>query len=382
MESTRPGDFTGREEFPGHRGNRFDTLMRLVETVTLLSLPLFAIVLFAVALLITRGDPARAVLLWSFFAVDWGMLALLPRAGKSFGPPQPPTFMLSLMRLPFAWLPDPWFVITELIGTALVFYGFWIEPHALQVTRQTLRSSRLKFKQPLRVVHLGDIHVERLTGREAQILRLVDELAPDLILFSGDILNLSYTHDPVAHAHGRRVLAGLAAPLGVFAVSGSPGVDPPDVMNDVLQGIDNVRWLRDQAVTLSHDGQAFDLIGINCTHKPFLDAPRLRSALTGEPERFRILLYHTPDLAPEAAEAGIDLQLSGHTHGGQVRLPFFGALYAASLYGKRFEVGRYQLGRLTLYVTRGVGLEGGGAPRVRFNCPPEIVLWEIGGGTT
>jgi predicted MPP superfamily phosphohydrolase len=73
------------------------------------------------------------------------------------------------------------------------------------------------------------------------------------------------------------------------------------------------------------------------------------------------------------------LQLSGHTHGGQVRLPLFGALYAGSLYGKRFESGRRQVGEMTLYVTRGLGLEGKGAPRVRFLCPPEMILWEIGG---
>jgi uncharacterized protein len=62
-----------------------------------------------------------------------------------------------------------------------------------------------------------------------------------------------------------------------------------------------------------------------------------------------------------------------------VRLPLFGALYAASLYGKRYEMGRRTEGDLTLYVTRGVGLEGKAAPRVRLLCPPEIVMWEISG---
>jgi predicted MPP superfamily phosphohydrolase len=93
------------------------------------------------------------------------------------------------------------------------------------------------------------------------------------------------------------------------------------------------------------------------------------------------LLYHTPDLAPEAAEAGVDLQLSGHTHAGQVRLPGYGALYAGSLYGKRFEAGRIRVGEMTLYVTRGIGLEGKGAPRVRFLAPPEIILWELTGAS-
>ncbi|MBE0695403.1 MAG: phosphohydrolase, partial [Anaerolineaceae bacterium] len=90
-----------------------------------------------------------------------------------------------------------------------------------------------------------------------------------------------------------------------------------------------------------------------------------------------------PDLAPNAANTGaIDLQVSGHTHGGQIRVPGFGAFFAASLYGKRFESGRSQVGNMTLYVTRGIGLEGKAAPRVRFFCPPEIILWEIDGSDT
>jgi predicted MPP superfamily phosphohydrolase len=201
-----------------------------------------------------------------------------------------------------------------------------------------------------------------------------------VILFSGDFINLSYLQDPRAWEVARGVLRQLEAPLGVFAVSGSPAVDLPDVVAQVLVGLPHVRWLRDEMVTLEHQGQSFDLVGLHCTHQPFVDGPRLLTLL-GEDARknFTILLYHTPDLAPEAADAGIDLQLSGHTHGGQVRLPFYGALYTASLYGKQYEMGRRTEGGLTLYVTRGVGLEGKGAPRVRVLCPPEIVLWEISG---
>ncbi|MCA1553353.1 MAG: metallophosphoesterase, partial [Chloroflexi bacterium] len=95
---------------------------------------------------------------------------------------------------------------------------------------------------------------------------------------------------------------------------------------------------------------------------------------------FTILLYHSPDLAPQAAALGtIDLQLAGHTHGGQVRLPFYGALLTSSLYGKQLEMGLYQLRDMLLYVSRGVGLEGMGAPRARFRCRPEVTLITLRG---
>lgn len=379
MESMEPRDFTNLKEFPGHLGNRFDTIMRFTEAIANLPIPIFGLLLFAIAAISARLDFGLALALWAFSVGDWIALALLPRAGKSYGPTHPPTLMLALARAPFVFLPLPWFLVVELIGTAMVLYGFWVEPHRLTLTRQTLKSPKLRFEKPLRVMHLGDIHVERITERERALLRLVREISPDLILYSGDFLNLSYTRDPIAHEHVRSVMNELSAPLGVYAVSGSPGVDPPDVMNDLMYGMENIHWLRDDLVTVEHQGHAIDVVGITCTHKPFLDGPRLNNVLNGKDERFRILLYHTPDLAPEAAAAGVDLQLSGHTHGGQVRLPWFGAFYAASLYGKRFEAGRRQLDQLTLYVTRGIGLEGGGAPRVRFNCSPEVILWELYG---
>jgi predicted MPP superfamily phosphohydrolase len=92
---------------------------------------------------------------------------------------------------------------------------------------------------------------------------------------------------------------------------------------------------------------------------------------------YSLLLYHSPDLAEAAAEAGVDLYLAGHTHGGQVRLPFYGAIITMSAYGKRFEAGQYRVGATTLYVSRGIGMEGLRLPRVRFLCPPEIVVIDL-----
>ncbi|MCA1618062.1 MAG: hypothetical protein LC795_01860 [Acidobacteria bacterium] len=93
---------------------------------------------------------------------------------------------------------------------------------------------------------------------------------------------------------------------------------------------------------------------------------------------FTVFLYHTPDEIPEAAETGrVDLYCAGHTHGGQVALPVYGALVTLSKFGKRFESGLHRVGPTWLYVTRGVGMEGGPAPRVRFFARPEITVIEL-----
>jgi predicted MPP superfamily phosphohydrolase len=195
------------------------------------------------------------------------------------------------------------------------------------------------------------------------------------------VLNLSYLEDPRAQQDAREIMEQWHAPHGVYVVTGSPAVDLEHVFSKVVSKLDNLCWLRDERAALRVNDQEIDIIGLTCTHKPFEDAPRLEQVLeTSAGDNFTILLYHTPDLAPNAANTGkIDLQFSGHTHGGQIRLPGIGALFAGSLYGKRFEAGRQAVGGLTLYVTRGIGLEGKAAPRVRFICPPEIILWEIDG---
>ena len=90
-----------------------------------------------------------------------------------------------------------------------------------------------------------------------------------------------------------------------------------------------------------------------------------------------IFAHHYPDEIYEAAKHGVDLYLAGHTHGGQVALPLYGALVTLSRYGKRFEAGLYHVGETALYVSRGIGMEGGTAPRVRFWARPEIAVIDL-----
>jgi hypothetical protein len=92
-----------------------------------------------------------------------------------------------------------------------------------------------------------------------------------------------------------------------------------------------------------------------------------------------ILLYHSPELMPLVQQYPVDLYLCGHTHGGQVRFPFYGALITSSSLGKRYEMGPYVEQGTTLYISRGIGLEGLSAPRIRLLCPPEIILFTLSG---
>lgn len=324
---------------------------------------------------------ADAVLLWS-----------LPRWGLSFGPWQAQLFALAVPRLAAslmlamaAWLLAPGWVLglllsVHLLGSAALIWGTVVEPFRLQLTHLPVELESSLPGPPVRILHISDLHIERLTRREQKLLTLVREAAPDLILITGDYLNLSYVRDVQSQADVTQLLQKLAAPLGVYAILGSPPVDERDVVPPLFTDLP-IRLLKDEWLELALDHERrLILLGMDCTHYLPLDRHRLARMVDSAPNSApRILLYHAPDLMPEAAELGLDLYLCGHTHGGQVRLPGFGAILTSSQLGKRYEMGLYREGRTNLYVSRGVGLEGLSAPRVRFLAPPEITLITLSG---
>jgi len=370
----------------------------------------------------TSLAPTAAIMALTFTAADGLSLALLPRLGRSFGPITPPLLGLTVVRTALTAITGLlWPTLSGLLVVsalqlailAVATYATWIEPFRLGVTQATLRSTKLEGNAPLRLLHISDLHVERITPRDRKLLRQVEELAPDVIVLTGDYLNLSSVYDGRAHAEVRDLLARLCeiAPVPIYAITGSPPVDRAEVVPAIFDGLP-ITWLLDETAKLHIDGHTLWIAGLRCTRERQLDGPRLREMLDNRhsEERadacvrrdeeshlplqqrdsshplvaqndavspFTLLLYHSPDLMPEAAELGVDLYLCGHTHGGQIRLPLFGAVITSSDFWKRYEMGRYEENGTTLYVSRGLGMEGKGAPRARFLAPPEIVLWTL-----
>lgn len=374
----KPLDFSRQKRFPGETGNPFDIFLHAAEKIEKIPNLIFLLIILIFSFLPTINRWNLTPIVFGFCLLDWLMLVLLPHFNKSFGPAKPPVFFLAIARACTALFPFYIAIGFQVFISIVVFYGCWLEPHRISVSYQLLIPPHWQTAKPMRLIHFGDLHIERITKREKDLIGLINRFSPDVIVFSGDILNLSYLRDPTAWQAARDFFCQLKAEKGVFLVTGSPAVDLTDIIPDLLTDIP-VTWLRDEKVNLTYQGNSFCIIGLLCTQKPHVDGPKLDSLVEKDGNALQILLYHTPDLAPNASLSGIDLQLSGHTHGGQIRLPFWGALFTGSLYGKRFEAGRYTINNMTLYVTRGIGMEGAAAPRVRFLCPPELILWEIGG---
>lgn len=332
-----------------------------------------------------------------FGLVDGLALLALPRLGLSFGPAGFPWFGLSMLRLAiFLGLTVLWkyggTLVTACLtpaglrvglalmwGLNLVVLGcaldaLYIEPFRLTVTQLHLSAPPLGADRPLRIVQVSDLHVEYTTRREREVVARVAALEPDLIVLTGDYLNLSNVDDPRSRRDARDVLAQFHAPYGVYAIVGT--VDRPDVMRELFTGLD-ITVLEDEVARVPLPEGELYLVGVSNLGWA-RDEAALPPLMREVPlDAYNILLYHTPDLADLAAAEGVDLYLAGHTHGGQIRLPFYGALVTFSRYGKRFEQGRYDLGATTLYISRGLGMEGWAMPRARFLCPPELVVIEL-----
>ncbi len=259
------------------------------------------------------------------------------------------------------------------VGLAVcAWQALYLEPFRLTVTHLTLPAPQLHAAGPLRIVQVSDLHIEYTTRRERDVLAELEALAPDIIVLTGDYLNTSNLDDPQSRRDARALLAQLQAPYGVYAVSGN--VDRHDIMQELFSGL-SITVLDDDLIPVALPGDAPLYIAGVSTLVWERDAAALLLVMRGvPPEAYTVLLYHTPDLAYTAAELPVSLYLAGHTHGGQLRLPFYGAILTLSRYGKRFEQGLYTVDAMTLYVSRGLGMEGWLLPRARFLCPPELVV--------
>lgn len=217
------------------------------------------------------------------------------------------------------------------------------------------------------IAFLTDLHCSHLTPPDF-LQSVVDEtnrLRPDLVLLGGDYITAGTRYIRPVTA----LVAKLEAPFGVYSVLGNHDywVDAASVRAalaaaGVVDITNSGRWL-------THKGSRIRLAGIGDLWE---DDQDLHSALDGTREQdVAILLSHNPDYAPKLQDRRIKVVLSGHTHGGQIRLPRVGAVVSNSRYGKRLASGLIPFDSFQLYVSRGIGTV---LVPMRYNCPPEVSL--------
>ncbi|MBI5778188.1 MAG: metallophosphoesterase [Planctomycetes bacterium] len=256
----------------------------------------------------------------------------------------------------WGWI-DRLIIGLAIAGVFCFTWGYFIEPNRIEVIHLTLKSDKIMMGNSIRLVHLSDLHIEEEGYRELTVPKLVERENPDLILLTGDYLNNHNSQEIL-----RRFLEKLktSSKFGVYAVAGN--FDRWFPSHEVFKDL-GIKLLDGESAALDIRGSR---VIITETHYNI-------NKQTG----YKIYLCHYPDFIPEISRTGVDLYLCGHTHGGQIRMPLYGALMTFSRLGKRYEMGYYREGNMDAYVTRGIGLEPGILASARFLCPPEITVIDI-----
>jgi uncharacterized protein len=268
-----------------------------------------------------------------------------------------------------------------LIGTGVTAAGFAlysgeIARHELDTVHRTIPIRNLPTPfHGYRIVQLSDIHLDEFTEPFflERAVHHVNTLAADLVLLTGDFITRgSLTFVASRHAARRcsEIISTLAAPLR-YAVLGNHDVAVDANMVIHALNAHGTPVLVNQHVAIEKNGERLWICGVD---DPGTSQPDLNAAIPAEPNAPVIFMAHEPDYADDVVKHPrgplVDLMLSGHSHGGQVRLPFVGPLILPPM-GMKYPEGPYLFNKMQLYVNRGLGTVG--LP-FRLNCPPEITV--------
>ncbi len=250
-------------------------------------------------------------------------------------------------------------------------YSKICEPDMLVVSSKTL--SIPNWSQSLEGLKVGivsDLHIGAKKINLSKLEYIVNKInseSPDIIFLLGDFDAQLIAGSGISKESISKVLAGMKAPLGVYAVMGNHDYKPYDVVRPILKNA-GVNVLENASVTIIHNGAKLRICGLKDWWHYKSDVP----VVIGKVDCPTIFLSHNPDVFPQVPK-DVSLTLSGHTHGGEVVLPILGAPFVPSAYGGKYSKGYVVENNKHLFVTSGVGT----LSRHRLLNPPEIVLLNL-----
>ncbi len=268
------------------------------------------------------------------------------------------------------------------LAAGLAVYAGEVARHEIDVPERTVAIADLPSGfRGLRIAQLSDIHLDEYTEPFflERVVRHVNSLAPDVVLLTGDFVTRgSLTFVAANHAAQRcaEILRTLQCPER-YAVLGNHDVTVGALLVTRSLEAQGIPVMRNRFISFLRGG---DRLWLGGTADPGTDRPDLDLSVPAHPKGPVILMAHAPDYADTVVAhprgANVSLMLSGHSHGGQIRLPFVGPLVLPPM-GQKYVEGPYRLGHMQLYVNRGIGTVG--LP-FRLNCPPEITILTLQAG--
>jgi len=268
---------------------------------------------------------------------------------------------------PENWYYSPWFVTAALKLTGL-YWRARKNAERIEVRHHDIPLHNLPTSfEGFTILHLSDLHVDMNDGAMQRLIELLPDVAYDACVLTGDYRGKTYGPFDAAVEGLRQVRAQLRGP--VFGVLGNHDTIR---MVPALEDM-GIQMLLNESEMLVRGGQCVHVVGIDDAH--FYRVDNLEKAVLQVPnDEFSILLSHTPEIYRQAAHAGFDLLLSGHTHGGQICLPGAIPITLDAVLPRRMGAGPWKYCNMVGYTSVGVGSS---IVAVRINCPPEITVHHL-----
>jgi uncharacterized protein len=263
------------------------------------------------------------------------------------------------------------------LGSGGYFYANRIEPNLLDINYQQMQHPFIpRSFDGIKIVQFSDTHLgfQYNLNQFEKLVKKINNLKPDLIFFTGDLIDEPNKYPEINQLVP--ILQQLKAPLGQYCIFGNHdhGGYGSDIYRNIMETANFTVLLNESKPIKLKNGSKIYLIGID---DAMLGHPDLKLALDQVPNNmFKLLLSHAPDLAETAVQYQIHWQLSGHSHGGQVKIPFVGALVTPP-FARVYTEGLYTIGEsspLTLYVNRGIGTT---RLPFRFMARPELTIFTL-----
>lgn len=270
-------------------------------------------------------------------------------------------------------------LLVFLIG-GLYYDTFYVAPSRFKVRYETISSTKIPTQlNDINILFFSDVHYNNFMDetRFNEVVQLINDTSADIVVFVGDLFDHPSNNIPSEEVLQKitEQLKSISAPLGKFAVLGNHDLESEttkEMISSVLHHAD-FEIITNRSIMIRNKGsEAINLIGLD---SQLLGIPDLNTAFaTVSPNSFNIVVSHTPDIADSLTPDLVDLQVSGHSHGGQVYFPIIGAFYTAP-YAEIYNKGKYKINdQFVLDVMNGIGTT---KMDIRFLSDAEVVVYRL-----
>lgn len=270
-------------------------------------------------------------------------------------------------------------ILVFLVG-GLYYDTFYVAPSRFRVRYETITSTKIpKQLNDVNILFFSDVHYNNFMNEERfnEVVQLINDTSADIVVFVGDLIDHPSSNMPSEEVIAKLTeqLKSISAPLGKFAVLGNHDLESEttkELISSILTNAD-FEIITNRSIMIRNKGsEAITLVGLD---SQLLGSPDLNAAFaTVSPNSFNIVVSHTPDIADSLIPDLVDLQVSGHSHGGQVYFPIFGSFYTAP-YAEVYNKGKYKIAdRFILDVMNGVGTT---KMDIRFLSDAEVVVYRL-----